>query len=145
MNKTTTVILFFVCVVVIAVIFTNNFKELQFSTQLEDAQKGRVKIDDPLYRLAQEKTDAMVDGSSPFDHNEEDLRQRINQLNTYDATRSEILYRGSCDLSVATENWDKSPTHAEILHDTDYKRMVCYMIRASVVEDRCYITCEYEK
>ncbi len=57
----------------------------------------------------------------------------------------EILYEGSCDISLATDLWKTSPKHAKIMHDQSYNEMMMVMGRKKSDPNTCYIVGEYRK
>ncbi len=57
----------------------------------------------------------------------------------------EILYKGLCDVSIATIMWNDSPKHAAIMHNQDYKDMVMLMKVSNFDKNICYIVGEYRK
>ena len=85
-----------------------------------------------------------------FDHNVTEYTQRVAEVKSELGLKEsgnqkygEILYRGECSLKTATEAWDKSPAHAKIMNDREYKNMVCVMVPSK--DNTCIITCEYAK
>ncbi len=57
----------------------------------------------------------------------------------------EILYKGVCDVSIATLMWHGSPIHAVIMHDQRYKQMVMISGEMNDGSGLCYIVGEYRR
>lgn len=74
-------------------------------------------------------------------------RMMLFGVSMFSSERGEILYKGECDLEVATANWMGSETHRNIMKDKEYKYMIALMLPFVDTdnEEKCYIVVNYAK
>jgi len=97
----------------------------------------------PLYALVDMKLDDLL-SSNVFEHTNSDgktLEKRRMSVGIQSGV-GEVLAKDYCTLDKAVEAWMKSPTHKDVITDTNYNHVVLRMERN---DKHCYWVGEYIK